>query len=289
MKFRPSATITIYCLFTILFSSLFNYASDVEQNSDSDIMPELKLATLSRSSDQNLQFPTNKCELLHGIKKQIFTLQEKYEENTNLIPSLQRALISSELQQNFRNRLQLLKEVKKQIYSLQQKLPAYKLLNEIKKDILSYIFNQFLTIQDILILRQTSKYFQILLQPNEQNMVMFCKDFSSKEIEEVSLIWLNLKYFLKQSYMNALDQMEIFKIKTEFSKNQYAVITRTNDKKIISWYNNERISHDTLLPIQYEPPTIYSTYKKAWAKITNLETGGKKMKAVIQIMFKINY
>ena len=69
-----------------------------------------------------------------------------------------------------------------------------KLLHSIKPQTLSTISNKFLTIQEILKLRNTCKYFQILLLPNDKNMVMFCKDFGSKEMENVPLMWFDVNF-----------------------------------------------------------------------------------------------
>jgi len=113
---------------------------------------------------------------------------------------------------------------------------ALKLLHSIKKDIRYLIFKTFLTIQDLLVLRQTCKDFQILVLPNDTQMVMFCEDFCSKEKIEVPLIWFDLKYFLNQSYHNAFNPgMKMFNIK----EYQYAVLTHNhnNNQQIISWYN----------------------------------------------------
>jgi len=182
MKFYPSATIAIYCLFTILFVSLFTHASDVEENSSPNIMPALELTIIPRDSDETLQFPTNKYQLHYGIKKQIIILQEKYGKNTNLIPALQCDLVPPEIQQNFTNRLHFLHEIKKQINSLQQKLPAHQLLHEIKKDILSHIFNQFLAMQDILILRQISKILKSYYNQMSKIWLCFAKTFLPKKL-----------------------------------------------------------------------------------------------------------
>jgi hypothetical protein len=116
-----------------------------------------------------------------------------------------------------------------QQYVLQPIVNTRKLLHSIKTQTLSTISNKFLTIREILKLRNTCKYFQILLIPNDKNMVMFCKDFGSKEMENVPLMWFDLKYFLKQSYYTAFDEIEMFNIK----KNKYAVLTRAEN--IIVW------------------------------------------------------
>jgi len=71
----------------------------------------------------------------------------------------------------------------------------YNLIHSIKSHIFSKIINEFLTIRDVLILRNTCTHFKTLLFPNDNNMVMFCKNFESKEMDNVPLIWLDLKYF----------------------------------------------------------------------------------------------
>jgi hypothetical protein len=45
-----------------------------------------------------------------------------------------------------------------------------------------------------------------------------------------------LKYFLNQSYANALENMEILNLK----HTQYAIFTL--DKKVISWYNEQTLN-----------------------------------------------
>jgi hypothetical protein len=136
---------------------------------------------------------------------------------------------------------------------------------------------------------------------NDKNMVMFCKDFHTKEMEEVPLIWFDLKYFLKQSYTNAFDKMEIFNLKENqfnYKGNQCAVLTGTYNKQIVSWYNgktpypkiildktknklieNGKNYKTNLLTLQYNPPKIWNQHESAWAIITNernVLTGGIK-------------
>jgi len=152
-------------------------------------------------------------------------------------------------------------------------------LNATNKNIMSIIVNQFLTMQDILILRQTCRYFNILLlQPDKNNMV----EFGSLCPEDVSFAWFDLKHFLEQSYYTAFASMEMFNIKMYY----YAIVTRTPDKKIISWFNAttpyaqiifEKTSKNEFAKEKDFDfrPKIYST----WAKITeeeNVETGRGK-------------
>jgi len=68
-------------------------------------------------------------------------------------------------------------------------------LHSIKPHILSIIFNQFLTIREMLTLRNTCQHFKILLfqkNDNTADVVMFCKHSGSKELDNVPLIWSNL-------------------------------------------------------------------------------------------------
>jgi hypothetical protein len=69
-----------------------------------------------------------------------------------------------------------------------------KLLHAISKHILSIMFTQYLTIHEILILRKSSTEFAILLFPNDKNTIMFCKNFHSKEMDEVPLTWLDVTF-----------------------------------------------------------------------------------------------
>jgi len=150
-------------------------------------------------------------------------------------------------------------------HSTQLTMKTVKLLHSIHKHIISAILNHFLTIHEILILRTTCKAFAIILMPNDKNMVMFCKDFRSKEMDEIVLIWSDLKYFLNQSYANAFDEMEMFHIR----ENQYAVLTKEHDKTIISWYNIDtsyskilfdKTKKDLIEKIKHDvPPKIYNT------------------------------
>jgi len=166
-------------------------------------------------------------------------------------------------------------------------------------DILSKIVNEFLTIREILILRQTCLAFEIFLFPNDENMVMFCKDFNSKEMDQdIPLTWFDLKHFLHHSYTNALDKMTLLNLK----HNQYAVFTR--DEKIISWDNeqasdlynqmivNKITNGNYQMPLgRYEPPRIYNKWGNAWAQITNEKnviTGGDKQSGGHLEPFEIN-
>jgi len=65
------------------------------------------------------------------------------------------------------------------------------------------------------------------LIPNDENLVLFCNDFCSKKMDEVPLIWSDLKYFLDQSYANVFYKMEMFNVE----KNIYAVVAGSRDKK----------------------------------------------------------
>ena len=72
------------------------------------------------------------------------------------------------------------------------------LLHSIKPHILSIIFNQFLTIREMLTLRNTCQHFKILLfqkNDNTADVVMFCKHSGSKELDNVPLILSNVTFF----------------------------------------------------------------------------------------------
>jgi len=302
MKSHPStATIAFYFLFTFLWFPLNTLTSE---SKPTNIIPALKHFSIlpPQYCDKNLQYSTNKLCFFSEIKKQIVSLQQKlqsYDEITNISSVLEQLpkIPQGQLSQNFTNRLSIFNEIKQQIILLEQKLPILPPnIHNFNKDILSIIFNQFLTIQEILILRNTCKDFQILLQPNGQNMmIMFCKNFRSKEIEEATLIWFDLKHFLNQSYASVFDRMEMFNIK----ENEYALLIHyISHTKIIPWHNYRQINypqilfdkitkefrrnehHKSLLLQQYYPLIIYNQFNNAWAKITkegNVETGGEKM------------
>jgi len=150
-----------------------------------------------------------------------------------------------------------------------------RLLHSINAHIFSTIFKEFITIHEILILRKTCTDFQILLFPNEKNMVLFCKDFGSKEMDKIPLLWFDLKFFVNQSYVNALENMEMLTLK----RNQYAVAIRgCRDENLISWYNEHAsnlYSKTILNKFQNKLentifPRIYNKWDgTAWAKITN--------------------
>ena len=57
------------------------------------------------------------------------------------------------------------------------------------KHVLAVIFNEFLTIKDILVLRKTCKVFQNLLQPNHTNMVTFCDYPYYKNVTDTTIVW----------------------------------------------------------------------------------------------------
>ena len=58
------------------------------------------------------------------------------------------------------------------------------------------IFNQLLTIQDILILRATCHFFENLIRPNDEAMLTFCNYADFKAIVNVDLYWINVTDFL---------------------------------------------------------------------------------------------
>jgi len=186
-------------------------------------------------------------------------------------------------------------------------LPSQKLyshLNETNNNILSLIFNQFLTMKDILLLRKTCKNFENLLQPNHAKMVTFCNYADSRKITEVLLEWCDLKYFLNQSYDSAFDKMEMFNIQ----ENKFAVLTNTIDKKIITWENKMGTRYlsklrqksknelGIILSQNDERDEIFEIHNKqenAWAKILkngSVETGGKEHDGgdSSKVQFKLN-
>jgi len=70
---------------------------------------------------------------------------------------------------------------------------AIQLLHSIKPNILSIIFNQFLTIREMLTLRNTCQQLKILLFQNDNaDVVMFCKHSGWNELDNMPLIWSNL-------------------------------------------------------------------------------------------------
>jgi len=220
MKFysNGNATIAIYFIFTFLWFSSFSHASKDKFRNH-----------------------------FHEIKKNILSLQQTLDENRINIQGLEIVTSPQEIQQNlFTNRIDFLSQIKQNILSLQQKVnPPFKIFNKISKDIISFIFNQFLTMHEILNLRKTCTEFAIWLRPNSKNnTIIICKDICSKEIIEIPLLWSDLKYFQNQNYYNVFNPIQMFNIKDK----QYAMLARhKNDTKIIAWHNYEEISYSKIL------------------------------------------
>jgi len=132
-------------------------------------------------------------------------------------------------------------------------------LRNLNNNVFGLIINQLLTIQDILILRTTCQLFTNLLRPNDEGMLTFCNYAESKRIINVNLYWINLEYFLNESYDNALYEMKIFTV----SEDRYAILTRAPGQKIISWFKKNVTNN-----IQSEP--VVKVYikgnKNAWVE-----------------------
>jgi len=256
MKFRLSATIAIYFLFTLLSSTLYTNASQDKNKifTEKTHLLERQQNTLAQDLPENLQ------PLLNDTKR-----------NAE-ITTISKLSISQERQHI-------------------AQLSSNPLLLNFKNNILFLIINQFLTCKDILILRKTCEVFKNLLQPNRANMATFCYYSYSKQITETKIIWSDLKYFLKQSYYSAFNEMKMFNIK----KNLYAVLTGSPEEKIIVW-NNQLTHYPQLLLHQATKntkfvdqnsynsknlaPLIFFNKKcTAWAIITkngNVTTDGNK-------------
>jgi len=154
-------------------------------------------------------------------------------------------------------------------------------LTNLKNDVLGLIINQFLTIQDILILRKTCNTFGNLLAPNDAGMVTFCNYFDSQHMVNVDLFWFNIKYFLNESYMNTFHEMQIYTIKEQ----QYAVLTCAHDQKIISWFG-EHISNNNTS--HYEFKNYTNDFKRKRDKkifIPPLITIRTKLECFAQVQF----
>jgi len=167
------------------------------------------------------------------------------------------------------------------------------LLLKSKSNILYRIVSQFLTFNDVLILQKTCKTFQNLLQPNNANMVTFLYYAESKKKTETTIIWDDLRYFMKESYYSLFGEtchVKMFNIK----ENQYAICGP--EKKIIVWNNSVTHYPEILVQQQlnnsepqnyYTKVSCYLHYKnwgvrifnksnQAWAMITkegNVKTG----------------
>jgi len=259
MKFCFNAAIAIY-LFIFLLSALNTHAAQ-EKNQ----ILERKWKIFSR--------------LLHGKHK------------------LQQNAVAKDLPQNLQQLMNT--NVSDEIENERISQPAHLSQNSImhaNKHVLAVILNEFLTIKDILVLRKTCKVFQNLLQPNHTNMVTFCDYPYYKNVTDTTIVWDDLKYFLKQNYISAFQEIEIFNIQ----ENEYAVLTQLPEEKIVVW-NNKFSPYPQMLLDQSAPIEnqffLYKLYKlflskfsdnnatsqipnkmeDAWAKITkegNVKTGG---------------
>lgn len=240
MKFSHSkASIATYVLFPLLCMALFINASKEEQNPLINASEDKQELYINASEDEQQSQQDNTMKRKRKKKNEISNLS---------------SIIAQNLQQD----------------DLQQ--PPVKLLHSIHVNTISTIV-EFLTIHEILTLRKTCIYFQMLIFPNEKNMVTFCKAFGSKKMDDdITLLWDDLKYFLNESYASALKNLEILNLK----QNQYTVFT--HDQKIISWQNKQALHlypKMILNKISQKPldgelvATIYTEMKTAWAKITN--------------------
>jgi hypothetical protein len=276
MKFRLPATIAIYFLFTILFSCLSTYAS---QEKKENISQWEKISSFVQEFSHafcgcggGFVTVTQPCDKKKNTQKIVqpnsfYLSNEKKNAQSTIISELLSSPQSQHTVHLFPNSL-LLKS---------------------KNITLFFIVNQFLTCKDILILQKTCKFFQHLLQPNHANMLAFCDYSDSKTIADTTLIWDDLKYFLKQSYYTAFDEMEMFNMK----ENQYALLTRGLKNKIIIW-NNYLASYPQMLldqatqniPFENQqdsynilPMKIFNKLENAFARITkegNVKTGGNR-------------
>merc|ERR1712034_136129 len=130
-------------------------------------------------------------------------------------------------------------------------------MGDLNTNVLGLIINELLTIQDILTLRTTCEFFENLLTLNDKGMLDFCNYAESKRIINVNLFWINLEYFLNESYDNAFHETKIF----SFCQNQYTILTRARDQKIISWFNN----NNDINYVNSEPLVkVYTKYHQAW-------------------------
>ena len=101
------------------------------------------------------------------------------------------------------------------------------------------------------------------------------------------MFFFELKYFMKQNYYSAFNEMKMFNIK----EHQYAVLTNVSEEKIIVWNNDltpypQLLLHQaTLLADQpqysssnnFIPLKTFNKSEEAWASITkdgNVTTGG---------------
>jgi hypothetical protein len=131
------------------------------------------------------------------------------------------------------------------------------------------MFNQFLTIGELLVLRKTCNKLHNSLHPNNEYMIMYFKHFGYNihlmnfwPIANVQPLQLN--YFLNQNYIHVLQKMEMLHLK----RNQYALYTF--NKNVISWHNEQDLtSEGSQFLFSYQPPKIYNKGGTAWAQITN--------------------
>ena len=166
----------------------------------------------------------NRINQLSDIKRQIKSFQQKLQKINPVV-------IPKKVQQNFTNRLEFLNQIKKQTHSLQQKLPPYKLLNEFNSDILSLIFDHFLIMKDIIILRQTrvQRIFN-LFKTKWAKYGYVLHQFSHEEngLRTINVVRCNYLFFTLSIFIERFFRtVKILKIEPNFSaniKNQYNCI-----------------------------------------------------------------
>jgi len=242
---RSTATIAIYCLFTLLlWMTLWTNASEDLDTKNTTLFTE------AGSFNQN-----------HKNERRVKVFEKKWKIFSRLLIAKHK-----------------LKQIKKSDQDIMRS-PFQKC----NPQVLSTIFNEFLTICDILTLRTTCTDFQILLRPNDdKNMVMFCKEFGSEEMDHIPLMWFDLRYLLQRSYTNAFKKIELLNLK----QNQHYVVLPSDEPEQLSFYNNDEASNlfpemiHNKLPIDYVAPKIYvKSGRNTWAEITNegnVITGGRE-------------
>lgn len=169
MKFRFSATIAFYFLFTLLWTNLNTYASE-ESYWLSRICDKV-VAKQEILKIENQKEPDNEQVLLK-------------KENENEPSQNERRLVN----ENRHNIGQILFNTHEA-----RKIPKY---------ILYIIFYEYLTVQEILVFRATCKISKDLLEPDKYNMVTFSEAIYPNK--DVYLAWIDFTVYFQHKNLSEL-------------------------------------------------------------------------------------
>jgi len=221
-----------------IYGQMFLIEQFGKPNENEKQMYILGITALQNQQLYELLYKSIVEEKLQELQDENLALKNEKRYYIELNHQMQKGVSDEFMEREEKNKINDIRELDYvNAQNLKENANTMTLLHSINKNILSgNIFNQLLTIRDILTLRATCTDFKMLLRPNDEdmpNMVMFCNNFGCKQMDAVPLIWFDLKYFLNESYANALEKMEILNIKPD----QSTILTRNGN--IISWYNGQ--------------------------------------------------